>query len=94
MGIFNRGVNKAAVSPAPEPTVKAAAAVGSGSFSGYGTYGGYTSQQQGINFVGAYYTYYEGEARNRAMSVPTISRARDLLASVIGSTQLCMYMER
>ena len=43
MGIFNRGVSKAAVSPAPEPSVKAAAAG-----SGYGTYGGYTSQRQGI----------------------------------------------
>ena len=93
MGIFSRSVNKAAISPAPEPHVKAAAA-GSGSYSGYGTYGGYTSQANGINFVGAYYTYYEGEARNKAMSVPTISRARDLLASVIGSTYLCMYTER
>ena len=93
MGIFNRTVTKAAVSPAPEPSVKAAAA-GSGSRDGYGTYGGYTSQANGINFVGAYYTYYEGEARNRAMSVPTISRARDLLASVIASTKLCMYTER
>jgi hypothetical protein len=89
MGIFNRGVTKAAVSPAPEPAVKAAA-VGSG----YGTYGGYTSQANGINFVGAYYTYYEGEARNRAMQVPTISRARDLLASVVSSTRLVMYTER
>jgi len=89
MGIFTKSVSKAAISPAPEPSVKAAAAG-----SGYGTYGGYTSQANGINFVGAYYTYYEGEARNRAMSVPTISRARDLLASVIGSTKLCMYTER
>jgi hypothetical protein len=93
MGIFNRGVTKAAVSPAPEPAVKAAA-VGSGSYNGYGTYGGYTSQANGINFVGAYYTYYEGEARNRAMQVPTISRARDLLASVVSSTRLVMYTER
>jgi len=93
MGIFSRSVNKAAISPAPEPHVKAAAA-GSGSRDGYGTYGGYTSQANGINFVGAYYTYYEGEARNRAMSVPTISRARDLHASVAGSTKLIMYTER
>jgi hypothetical protein len=93
MGIFNRTVTKAAVSPAPEPSVKAAAA-GSGSRDGYGTYGGYTSQANGINFVGAYYTYYEGEARNGAMKVPTISRARDLLASVVSSTRLVMYTER
>jgi phage portal protein BeeE len=92
MGIFNRNtVTKAAISP--DPTIKAAA-VGSGSYNGYGTYGGYTSQSNGLNFIGAYYTYYEGEARNRAMSVPTISRARDLLASVISSTKLEMYVER
>jgi len=87
MGIFTRGITKAAVSPPqPTPDIKAAAA-------GSGTYGGYNANSQGINFVGQYYTYYEGEARNRAMSVPTLARARDLLASVIGSTALCMYNE-
>jgi phage portal protein BeeE len=48
----------------------------------------------GVNMVGQYYSYYEGEARNRAMSVATISRARDLMASVIGSLPLRMYNER
>jgi phage portal protein BeeE len=48
----------------------------------------------GVNMVGQYYGYYEGEARNRAMSVATISRARDLMASVIGSLPLRMYNER
>jgi phage portal protein BeeE len=48
----------------------------------------------GVNMVGKYYGYYEGEARNRAMSVATISRARDLMASVIASLPLRMYNER
>ena len=81
MAIFNRSVNKAAISP--EPT-KAAAA------------GGYYSNSVnngGANMVGQYYSYVEGDARNRAMSVPTISRARDLMASVIGCMNLKMYTE-
>jgi phage portal protein BeeE len=77
MALFNR-VNKAAISPAP---AKAAAA------------GGYTANQAGVNLIGQYYTYYEGEARNRAMSVATISRARDLMASVIACMPLKMYNE-
>ena len=81
MAIFNRSVNKAAISP--EPT-KAAAA------------GGYYSNSVnngGANMVGQYYSYVEGDARNRAMSVPTVSRARDLMASVIGCMNLKMYNE-
>ena len=81
MAIFNRSVNKAAISP--EPT-KAAAA------------GGYYSNSVnngGANMVGQYYSYVEGDARNRAMSVPTVSRARDLCASVIGCMNLKMYTE-
>lgn len=85
VGIFSRQVTKGAVSPVPEP--HKAAAAGS-----YGTYGERTSNQ-GAKFIGQYYTYYEGEARNRANSVPTLSRARDLLASVISSTELQMYNE-
>ena len=79
MAIFNRAVNKAAISP--EPT-KAAAA------------GGYYSNSVnngGANMVGQYYSYTEGDARNRAMSVPTVSRARDLMASVIGCMSLKQY---
>jgi len=77
MALFNR-VNKAAISPAP---AKAAAA------------GGYTPNQAGVNLIGQYYTYIEGPARNRAMSVATISRARDLMASVISCMPLKMYNE-
>ena len=79
MAIFNRSVNKAAISP--EPT-KAAAA------------GGYYSNSVnngGANMVGQYYSYVEGDARNRAMSVPTVSRARDLMASVIGCMSLKQF---
>jgi len=74
MGIFNRTVSKAAISPHP---TKAAAAGGHG----------------GAQSVGRYYQYVEGTARNNAMSVPTISRARDLMASVIGCQNLRMYNE-
>ena len=81
MALFNR-VNKAAISPAPPVSqVKAAAA------------GGYYAQNQGANMIGQYYSYQEGEARNRAMQVPAISRARDLHASVISAMPLKMYKE-
>ncbi len=77
MALFNR-VNKAAISPAP---AKAAAS------------GGYSPNSAGANLIGQYYTYIEGPARNRAMSVATISRARDLMASVISCMPLKMYNE-
>jgi hypothetical protein len=80
MAIFSRSVNKAAISPEP---IKAAAA------------GGYYSNSVnngGANMIGQYYSYTEGP-RNRAVSVPTISRARDLMASVIGCMNLKMYNE-
>jgi hypothetical protein len=77
MGIFNRTVNKAAISPQPTK----AAAAGSG----------YVGQNAGANSIGQYYNYVEGTARNRAMSVPTISRARDLMASVIGCMSLKQF---
>lgn len=81
MPIFSRRENKAQV--APQTVVKAAA-------------GGmmYDPQQRTPNMIGQYYTYQEGEARNRAMQVPAISRARDLHASVISAMPLHMYRER
>ena len=78
MAIFNKSVNKAAISPQP---TKAAAA--GGTF--------YQNNNAGAQLVGQYYSYVEGTARNRAMSVPTISRARDLMASVIGCMSLKQY---
>ena len=79
MALFSKSATKAAISPAPS---KAAAA------------GGYTSNQAGVSMIGQYYSYQEGEARNRAISVPAINRARDLMASVIGCMPLRMYNER
>ena len=78
MAIFNRSIKKAAISPQP---TKAAAA--GGTF--------YQNNNAGAQLVGQYYSYVEGTARNRAMSVPTISRARDLMASVIGCMSLKQY---
>jgi hypothetical protein len=78
MAIFNKSVKKAAISPQP---TKAAAA--GGTF--------YQNNNAGAQLVGQYYSYVEGTARNRAMSVPTISRARDLMASVIGCMSLKQF---
>ena len=47
----------------------------------------------GTNSIGRYYQYQEGTARNNAISVPTCSRSRDLMASVIGCMNLRMYNE-
>jgi phage portal protein BeeE len=80
MGLFNR-TTKAAISPMP---TKAAAAGGTYSINTAGA---------GAAMIGQYYTYQEGDARNRAVSVPTINRARDLMASVIGCMPLRMYNE-
>ena len=81
MGIFNRTVSKAAISPQPTK----AAASGSALYQ--------SNNNGGAQMIGQYYSYVEGAARNRAMSVPTISRARDLMASVIGCMNLKMYTE-
>jgi phage portal protein BeeE len=82
MGLFDRKISKAAISPAP---VKAAAA---GGFAP-----GYSSSNVGVNMIGQYYTYREGELRASAVSIPALSRSRDLLASVIGCMPLRMYNE-
>ena len=82
MGLFDRKVSKAAISP---PPAKAAAA---GAMNP-----GYNSSNVGANMIGQYYTYREGQLRAAAISIPAISRARDLLASVIGCMPLQMYNE-
>ena len=43
--------------------------------------------------IGAFYQYTEGTARAEAMTLATVSRSRDLLASVIGCMPLKMYGE-
>ncbi len=80
MALFTRKETKAQISPV-EPQVRAAV-------------GGYNPNASGINLIGQYYTYQEGEARNRAMQVPAISRARDLHANVLSAMPLTMYRER
>ena len=84
MAFFNK-VTKAAIIP---QAGKAAAAG-----TGYNNFYAAGSNNGGAAMVGVYYNYTEGEARNAAMSVPTVSRARDLIASVIGCMPLRMYSE-
>lgn len=67
---------KAAISV---PTTKAAAA------------GGYLSTTGATNVFNQYYSWQEGELRNKCMSVPALSRARDLMASVISCMPLRMF---
>jgi len=43
--------------------------------------------------IGAFYQYQEGTARAEAMTLATVSRSRDLLASVISCMPLQMYGE-
>jgi Phage portal protein len=50
-----------------------------------------SSNNGGAAMIGTYYSYVEGEARNKAMSVPTVSRARDLMASVLGCMSLKQF---
>jgi len=82
MGLFSKKeVTKAAISPIPEESV--AAAVGTN----------YYRQNKAPNTIGSWYTYQSGLARNRAISVPAISRSRDLMASVLANMELKMCTE-
>ena len=81
MAIFSRKVNKAAISPQP---VKAAAA-GDNS---------YANMNSKVNVFNQYYSWREGEARNQLMTIPAVSRCRDLMASVISCMPLRMYNMR
>jgi hypothetical protein len=82
MGLFSTNkVNKAQISPLPEPSVQAA--VGNS----------YSRNAAAPNMIGSWYTYQAGQARNRAISVPAISRSRDLMASVLASMELEMCTE-
>jgi hypothetical protein len=82
MAIFKTKVTKAAISPQEAPITAAAG----------GTY--YTGNGSGEQSIGEYYSYIQGDLRNRAMRVPTINRARDLIASVVGNTPMKMYRKR
>jgi hypothetical protein len=54
--------------------------------------GGWTTNT-GAGQIGNYYSYLQGDLRARLMSIPTVSRARDLMASVISTLPLVMYKE-
>lgn len=77
MALFGK-TKPAALGTSIEPEVKAAVGFG-------GTYS--------KNAIGAFYQYSEGTARAEAMTLATVSRSRDLLASVIGCMPLKMYGE-
>jgi hypothetical protein len=83
MAIFKTKVTKAAISPQDTAPITAAAG---------GTY--YQGNGSGEQSIGEYYSYIQGDMRNRAMRVPTINRARDLIASVVGNTPMKMYKKR
>lgn len=78
MAIFSRKVNKAAISPQPAK----AAAAGANS---------YANMNASVNVFNQYYSWREGEARNQLMTIPAVSRCRDLMASVISCMPLRMY---
>jgi len=52
-----------------------------------------TGSNVGASQLDNFYAFTQGNNRQRAMAVPAITRARDLLASVIGCTPLSMYNE-
>ena len=54
---------------------------------------GYAPAGNSRNPIDNFYNYQEGAARQRAMTIATVSRSRDLLASVIGCMPLKMYGE-
>ena len=53
----------------------------------------YSQSNQGAGQIGNYVAYNSGDLRARAMAVPTVSRSRNLMASVIGGVPLIMYKE-
>jgi hypothetical protein len=69
----------------PEPAKIVKAAAGSAS--------NRTGSNAGASQIGNFYAYSDGSIRQKFMQVPTISRSRDLMASVIGCLPLKMYKE-
>jgi hypothetical protein len=69
--------------PEPAKIVKAAAGAASSR----------TGSNAGASQIGNFYAYSDGSIRQRFMQVPTISRARDLGASVLGCLKLKQYKE-
>jgi hypothetical protein len=48
----------------------------------------------GASYIGNFIAYQTGTAETRALSIPTVSRSRDLLAGIIGSTGLKHYSKQ
>jgi hypothetical protein len=48
----------------------------------------------GASYIGNFINYTTGSAEVRALSIPTVSRSRDLLAGIIGSTGLKHYSKQ
>lgn len=84
MAIFG-SKTKASIQAVPE-TESHVSAAASGYYTG-------SANNIGANSVGNFYSYSEGVLRNQCMSIPTIARSRDLIASVVASTPLQMYKE-
>jgi hypothetical protein len=80
MGIFNRTTQKAMISEQPKKAAAAGAMMPA-------------TNNSGAGMVGVYYSYFEGNQRQIAMSQPTISRARDLHCTTISCMNLRMYNE-
>ena len=60
----------------PEPVKQVKAAAGSNA---------------GASQIGNFYAYSDGVTRSRFMQVPTISRSRDLMCSVLGCLKLELF---
>ncbi len=69
----------------PEPAKIVKAAAGSASSR--------TGSNAGASQIGNFYAYSDGSIRQKFMQVPTISRSRDLMCSVIGCLKLEQFKE-
>ena len=48
----------------------------------------------GASYIGNFITYQTGTAETRALSIPTVSRARDLIAGLVGALELKHYSKQ
>jgi hypothetical protein len=78
MAFFTRN-RSAQMAVSEEPTTKAAI--------GYGS-------NAGASQIGNFYAYIDGNARQRAMGVPAISRSRDLIASIVATIGFKFYRKQ
>jgi hypothetical protein len=78
MALFTRN-RSAQMAVSEEPATKAAI--------GYGS-------NAGASQIGNFYAYIDGNARQRAMGVPAISRSRDLIASIVATIGFKFYRKQ